>query len=94
MRRNWLRRGSSLRQIVEGWGMIGKWTAAPLRVSMSRVGVDTTARHVGVECANRYYDGINMQTAVHPPRLMACVSDAMLRSDRADRGDNWFSGSR
>jgi DMSO/TMAO reductase YedYZ molybdopterin-dependent catalytic subunit len=56
---------------VEGWSMIGKWTGAPLSVFLNRIGADTTARYVGFECADGYYDGIDMPTALHPQTLMA-----------------------
>jgi DMSO/TMAO reductase YedYZ molybdopterin-dependent catalytic subunit len=56
---------------VEGWSMIGKWTGAPLSVFLNRIGADTTARYVGFECADGYYEGIDMPTALHPQTLMA-----------------------
>jgi DMSO/TMAO reductase YedYZ molybdopterin-dependent catalytic subunit len=56
---------------VEGWSMIGKWTGTPLRVFLERIGADTTARYVGFECADGYYEGLDMQTALHPQTLMA-----------------------
>jgi DMSO/TMAO reductase YedYZ molybdopterin-dependent catalytic subunit len=56
---------------VEGWSMIGKWTGTPLRTFLDRVGADMTARYVGFECADGYYEGIDMPTALHPQTLMA-----------------------
>ena len=56
---------------VEGWSMIGKWTGTPLRTFLERVGADTTAKYVGFECADGYYEGIDMPTALHPQTLMA-----------------------
>ena len=56
---------------VEGWSMIGKWSGTPLSVFLNRIGADTTARYVGFECADGYYDGIDMPTALHPQTLMA-----------------------
>lgn len=56
---------------VEGWSMIGKWTGTPLRIFLQRVGADLTARYVGFECADGYYEGIDMPTALHPQTLMA-----------------------
>ena len=52
---------------VEGWSMIGKWSGTPLRTFLERIGADTTARYVGFECADGYYEGIDMPTALHPP---------------------------
>ncbi len=64
---------------VEGWSMIGKWTGTPLRVFLERIGADTTARYVGFECADGYYEGIDMPTALHPQTLMAFkLSDEIL----------------
>jgi DMSO/TMAO reductase YedYZ molybdopterin-dependent catalytic subunit len=56
---------------VEGWSMIGKWTGTPLRAFLEKIGADTTARYVGFECADGYYEGIDMPTALHPQTLMA-----------------------
>jgi DMSO/TMAO reductase YedYZ molybdopterin-dependent catalytic subunit len=56
---------------VEGWSMIGKWTGTPLRTFLAHIGADTSARYVGFECADGYYEGIDMPTALHPQTLMA-----------------------
>jgi DMSO/TMAO reductase YedYZ molybdopterin-dependent catalytic subunit len=56
---------------VEGWSVIGKWTGTPLSVFLNRIGADTTARYVGFECADGYYEGMDMPTALHPQTLMA-----------------------
>lgn len=64
---------------VEGWSMIGKWSGTPLRVFLERIGADTTARYVGFECADGYYEGIDMPTALHPQTIMAFrLSDEVL----------------
>jgi DMSO/TMAO reductase YedYZ molybdopterin-dependent catalytic subunit len=64
---------------VEGWSMIGKWSGTPLRVFLERIGADTTARYVGYTCADGYYDGIDMPTALHPQTIMAFkLSDEIL----------------
>ncbi|MDR7040451.1 DMSO/TMAO reductase YedYZ molybdopterin-dependent catalytic subunit [Methylobacterium sp. BE186] len=64
---------------VEGWSMIGKWTGTPLRTFLERIGADTTARYVGFECADGYYEGLDMPTALHPQTLMAFrLHDALL----------------
>jgi len=64
---------------VEGWSMIGKWTGAPLREFLMRVGADTTAKYVGFECADGYYEGMDMPTAMHPQTIMAFkLSDEIL----------------
>ena len=56
---------------VEGWSMIGKWSGTPLRVFLERVGADLTSGYVGFECADGYYEGIDMATALHPQTIMA-----------------------
>jgi DMSO/TMAO reductase YedYZ molybdopterin-dependent catalytic subunit len=64
---------------VEGWSMIGKWSGVPLNVFLRQIGADTTARYVGFECADGYYEGIDMPTALHPQTLMALrLSDDIL----------------
>jgi len=64
---------------VEGWSMIGKWTGAPLKTFLERVGADTTAKYVGFECADGYYEGMDMPTALHPQTIMAFyLSDEIL----------------
>jgi len=64
---------------VEGWNMIGKWTGTPLHIFLKQVGADTTARYVGYECADGYYEGMDMVTALHPQTLMAFkLSDEIL----------------
>ena len=35
---------------------------SPLRVFLERVGADTRARYVAVECADGYYESIDMAT--------------------------------
>ena len=64
---------------VEGWSMIGKWTGTPMRVFLERIGADLTAKYVGFECADGYYEGIDMATALHPQTIMAFqLSDQFL----------------
>jgi DMSO/TMAO reductase YedYZ molybdopterin-dependent catalytic subunit len=64
---------------VEGWSMIGKWTGTPLRTFFERIGADTTARYVGFECADGYYESMDMATALHPQTIMAFkLSDETL----------------
>jgi DMSO/TMAO reductase YedYZ molybdopterin-dependent catalytic subunit len=64
---------------VEGWSMIGKWSGTPLRTFLQRIGADTTARYVGFECADGYYEGMDMASAMHPQTFMAFrLSDEIL----------------
>jgi DMSO/TMAO reductase YedYZ molybdopterin-dependent catalytic subunit len=64
---------------VEGWSMIGKWSGAPLKTFLERIGADMTAKYVGFECADGYYEGMDMPTALHPQTIMAFrLSDEIL----------------
>jgi DMSO/TMAO reductase YedYZ molybdopterin-dependent catalytic subunit len=64
---------------VEGWSMIGGWSGTPLREFLKQTGADTTAKYVGFECADGYYEGIDMATALRPQTLMAFkLSDDIL----------------
>ncbi len=56
---------------VEGWSYVGKWSGAPLRAFLARIGADTTQKYVGFECADGYYGSIDMATALHPQTIMA-----------------------
>ena len=38
---------------------------------LARIGADTTAKYVGFECADGYYEGMDMATVLHPQTLMA-----------------------
>jgi DMSO/TMAO reductase YedYZ molybdopterin-dependent catalytic subunit len=64
---------------VEGWSMIGKWSGAPLRVFLERIGADLKAKYVGFECADGYYSSIDMASALHPQTLLTFkISDQIL----------------
>jgi hypothetical protein len=70
---------------VEGWSMIGKWTGTPMRTFLESIGADTTSRFVGFECADGYYEGIDMATALHPQTLMTFqLSDQEQQDDPAE----------
>ncbi len=51
---------------VEGWDYIGKWSGAPLRTFLDRIGADKTAKYVGFKCSDNYWGSIDMATALHP----------------------------
>lgn len=64
---------------VEGWSMIGKWTGAPFRTFLERIGADLTAKYVGFECADGYHSSIDMASAMHPQTLLTFkISDEIL----------------
>jgi DMSO/TMAO reductase YedYZ molybdopterin-dependent catalytic subunit len=55
---------------VEGWDVIGRFTGARLSDFLNLIGADTSARYVYVECADDYYEAIDMATALHPQSLL------------------------
>jgi DMSO/TMAO reductase YedYZ molybdopterin-dependent catalytic subunit len=61
---------------VEGWSYIGQWSGIPLGDFLRHVGADTNARYVGFQCADGYYEGIDMPTALHPQTIMAVTARA------------------
>jgi DMSO/TMAO reductase YedYZ molybdopterin-dependent catalytic subunit len=56
---------------VEGWSVIGKWSGPRLGYFLQRVGADLTAKFVGFQCADGYYESMDMATALHPQTIMA-----------------------
>jgi DMSO/TMAO reductase YedYZ molybdopterin-dependent catalytic subunit len=56
---------------VEGWSMIGKWSGPRFSDFLHRVGADLTAKYVGFQCADGYFDSIDMASALHPQTIMA-----------------------
>ena len=59
---------------VEGWSYVGEWSGVPLGDFLARIGADTGAKYVGFECADGYYEGIDMPTALHPQTIMAVTA--------------------
>jgi DMSO/TMAO reductase YedYZ molybdopterin-dependent catalytic subunit len=55
---------------VEGWDVIGRFGGARLSDFLKNVGADPTARFVSVECADDYYESLDMPTAMHPQTLL------------------------
>lgn len=55
---------------VEGWDVVGKFGGVRLSDFLTMAGADTTARFVTVECADDYYESIDMATAMHPQSLL------------------------
>jgi DMSO/TMAO reductase YedYZ molybdopterin-dependent catalytic subunit len=55
---------------VEGWDVIGRFGGARLSDFLQLIGADTTARFVYVECADDYYESLDMATALHPQTLL------------------------
>jgi len=55
---------------VEGWDVIGRFGGARLSDFLKMLGADLTARFVYVECADDYYESLDMATALHPQTLL------------------------
>jgi len=55
---------------VEGWDVIGRFGGARLSDFLKMIGADLTARYVYVECADDYYESLDMATALHPQTLL------------------------
>src|SRR6266496_2106805 len=55
---------------VEGWDVIGRFGGARLSDFLNMIGADLTARYVYVECADDYYESLDMATALHPQTLL------------------------
>ncbi len=55
---------------VEGWDVIGRFAGARLSDFLNLIGADTSARYIYVECADDYYESIDMATALHPQSLL------------------------
>ncbi len=59
---------------VEGWSYVGQWSGISLGDFLRHVGADTHAGYVGFQCADGYYEGIDMPTALHPQTIMAVTA--------------------
>ena len=55
---------------VEGWDVIGRFGGARLSDFLQMVGADPAARFITVNCADDYYESLDMATALHPQTLL------------------------
>jgi DMSO/TMAO reductase YedYZ molybdopterin-dependent catalytic subunit len=55
---------------VEGWDVIGRFGGARLSDFLRSIGADLGARFVTLECADDYYESLDMATALHPQTLL------------------------
>lgn len=55
---------------VEGWDVIGRFGGARLSDFLAMIGADTSSRFVSVQCADDYYESLDMATALHPQTLL------------------------
>jgi DMSO/TMAO reductase YedYZ molybdopterin-dependent catalytic subunit len=63
-------RQNTLHVCVEGWDVVGRFGGARLADFLTTIGADPTARFVTVECADDYYESLDMATAMHPQTLL------------------------
>jgi DMSO/TMAO reductase YedYZ molybdopterin-dependent catalytic subunit len=55
---------------VEGWDVIGNFGGTRAADFLRTIGADLSARYVEVECADDYYESIDMATMLHPQTLL------------------------
>jgi DMSO/TMAO reductase YedYZ molybdopterin-dependent catalytic subunit len=55
---------------VEGWDVIGRFGGARLSDFLQLAGADPAAHFVSVNCADDYYESLDMATALHPQTLL------------------------
>jgi DMSO/TMAO reductase YedYZ molybdopterin-dependent catalytic subunit len=55
---------------VEGWDVIGRFGGARLSDFLNLIGADPTAGFVTVNCADDYYESLDIATARHPQTLL------------------------
>ncbi len=56
---------------IEGWSAVGRWAGIPLRLFLSLVGADLSARYVAFRCADDYYTSIDMASALQAQTILA-----------------------
>ncbi len=54
---------------VEGWDVVGNFGGVRASDFLRWVGADLTARFLEVECADEYYESIDMETILHPQTI-------------------------
>jgi DMSO/TMAO reductase YedYZ molybdopterin-dependent catalytic subunit len=55
---------------VEGWDVVGSFGGALISDFLNLVGANTGANFLEVECADDYYESIDMASALHPQSLL------------------------
>jgi len=56
---------------VEGWDAIVRFGGVRISAFLNQVGANTKAKFLYVECADDYYESLDMETALHPQSLLA-----------------------
>lgn len=55
---------------VEGWDVVGSFGGARISDFLTLIGAKPAARFLEVECADDYYESIDMASALHPQSLL------------------------
>ena len=55
---------------VEGWDVIGNFGGARISDFLQLAGADPRARFLALECADDYYESLDMPSAMHPQSLL------------------------
>jgi DMSO/TMAO reductase YedYZ molybdopterin-dependent catalytic subunit len=55
---------------VEGWDVIGRFGGVRLSDFLNLIGADPAARFISVNCADDYYESLDLATARHPQTLL------------------------
>lgn len=63
---------------VEGWSAIGSWQGVQLSEFLKRIGADTRAKYVWFQCAEGYFNTIDMPTALHPQTQLSFKFDHQI----------------
>ena len=60
---------NTLHVCVEGWDVVGNFGGTRASDFLRLIGADTSARFLETECADGYYESIDMATMLHPQTL-------------------------
>lgn len=55
---------------VEGWDVVGRFGGARISDFLAVVGADPSAKFLYLECADDYYESLDMAAAMHPQSLL------------------------
>jgi DMSO/TMAO reductase YedYZ molybdopterin-dependent catalytic subunit len=55
---------------VEGWDVVGRFSGARLSDFLAMIGAEPGARFLAVTCADRYYESLDIETAMQPQSLL------------------------
>ena len=55
---------------VEGWDVIGAFGGARISDFLNLIGADLTSKYIAVECADDYYESVDMASVLHPQSLL------------------------